>query len=417
MEAQHHAIKTSERDSHTKESARLAALKELDILDSPKDQAIDRITRVIRNVFAVDIGLVSMIDAHRQWYKSCEGLSASEIARRATFCQFTLDSGTLMVVPDTQRDNRFCNHPNVVGEPGIRFYAGAPLRTRDGHIIGTVCAIDTKPREFSATEASILTDLADVVMDRLELLRLASADGLTGALTRRAFKEESSQAISLALRHAYDVSCLVFDLDHFKLINDNYGHPAGDDVLMAVAAVVRENLRDSDLLGRLGGEEFAVLLPYVDADGAMLVAERLREAIAAVEHSLGRSKLKATASFGVATLGGAINTIDGILACADAALYTAKNEGRNRCVQWDKGFDGSSFARHPVLKAGSIILNGERSVVDCTVKSLGEMGAGLVVSDASTLPGDFTLVIRSEGLEVSCRVLSQNNKNVEVEFF
>ncbi|MRG57798.1 diguanylate cyclase [Phyllobacterium sp. SYP-B3895] len=406
----------TEFDFYKRESYRLAAIDRLDILDSPRDESIDRIVRLVQKIFTVDIGLVSVIDAHRQWYKSRVGLESSEIARSETFCKFTLESGELIIVPDTLQDSRFREHPNVIGPPNIRFYAGAPLRTRDGHIIGTVCAIGTQSRKFGETESSILTDLADVVMDRFELSRLAATDALTGALTRRAYKEACNQAISLALRHGHDLTCLVFDLDRFKSINDTYGHAAGDGVLIAAADTVLQNLRDSDIFGRLGGEEFAILLPYVDAKGALSVAERLRTAIAGMEHSLGPSKVQVTASFGVASCRGAINTIDALLASADAALYNAKNEGRNRCILWDGDADGARFARAAVLKAGAILYNHYGSVVDCTVKSLGQKGAGLVVTDTRTLPNEFTLVIGADGLKTSCRIISQDSRNVEVEF-
>ncbi len=106
-------------------------------------------------------------------------------------------------------------------------------------------------------------------MSELELRRLATTDGLTGISTRRAFKEDAQKFLSLARRHRSQLSAIAFDVDKFKAINDTYGHAAGDVVLKAVSKVAEESLRESDLLGRVGGEEFAVILPDADPAAAM----------------------------------------------------------------------------------------------------------------------------------------------------
>lgn len=124
-----------------------------------------------------------------------------------------------MVVQDSTRDPRFAAHPAVTGPEHIRFYAGVPLKTKAGHTIGTVCAIDRSTRSFSHRDIGILQELAGAVMDRIELLQTASTDSLTEALTRRAFKREAELLISAALRHKHDLSCIVLDVDHFKKVN------------------------------------------------------------------------------------------------------------------------------------------------------------------------------------------------------
>ncbi|RZL51650.1 MAG: GGDEF domain-containing protein, partial [Sphingomonas sp.] len=155
----------------------------------------------------------------------------------------------------------------------------------------------------------------------------------TGALTRRGFVEQAEREIARSCRYGRSSTLVMLDLDHFKAVNDTYGHPVGDQVLQQVAQVASVTLRPSDVFGRLGGEEFALLLPETNGDEAMVVAERLRRAIA--DHPIpltdGRV-LPVSASFGVAALGPDIASFPAWLHRADTMLYAAKAAGRN-CVR------------------------------------------------------------------------------------
>lgn len=400
-----------------RERERLAALENLDLLDSPRDEGFDRIVRLIQTVFTVDIGLVSVIDAHRQWYKACSGLSNDEVPREDSFCRHVLDDEQPMIVQDTTKDPRFLAHPAVTGDTHIRFYAGVPLKTKAGHSIGTVCAIDRTPRSFGRKDLGILQELAGAAMDRMELMQTAATDSLTDALTRRAFKREAEQLIASALRHKQDLACVVLDVDHFKRVNDTYGHAAGDEVLKAVAATCRANLRTSDLFGRLGGEEFAVVLSHTGAEDALKTAEKLRAEIAALSIAGDFGTLNVTASFGSSALSIIGRDIETLLAQADAAMYRAKETGRNRCTSWTAmNAAPGTGARRRVLKAGVIIFNDRRSTIDCTVKSLGVDGAGITVSNSAGIPPDFTLSIKADAFETTCAVLSRDRQNLEVAF-
>lgn len=404
----------STTDVGGRESDRLAALGQLDLLEAPRDHGIERVVRLIKNVFSIDIGIVSLMDAHRQWYMACSGLSAEEMPREDTFCQYVVASEKPVIVHDTTKDPRFSQHPAVTGEEHIRFYAGVPLKTRDGHTIGTVCAIDRTPRAFADRELDVLTELAGVAMDRIELLHSAATDGLTGTLTRRAFREEADKLISLAIRHGHALSCIVLDVDHFKRVNDTYGHSAGDEVLKAVASACQSSLRASDLFGRLGGEEFAVMLPHVDAKGALAAAEKLRGAIAAQAIHGDFGPLAVTASFGISAL--STNTRDSatLLAQADAAMYLAKSAGRNRCVEWEAGRQAGP--RQSVLKAGAILYDDRRSKVGCTIRSLGPDGATVTVSNSAGIPPELVLVVAGEGFETRCQVVARDRQNLELAF-
>jgi diguanylate cyclase (GGDEF)-like protein len=164
-----------------------------------------------------------------------------------------------------------------------------------------------------------------------ELQLQARVDYLTGVFNRRHFIEQGELELSRALRYGKQLSAFMLDIDYFKQVNDTHGHRAGDMVLQALSRICKEALRDVDLIGRMGGEEFAVLLPETSHEKAAEVAERLRETIAAtpivIETGL---PLHITVSIGVTTLTGKDSNIDMLLNQADTALYQAKETGRNR---------------------------------------------------------------------------------------
>jgi len=164
-----------------------------------------------------------------------------------------------------------------------------------------------------------------------ELQRLAKIDALTGCANRHHLLEESARELGRAKRFGHPVSVVIFDLDQFKSINDRFGHATGDRVLRAFVRYARENLRDHDIIGRLGGEEFVAVLPHADADGAWRVAERIRQCLAA-DTSVLPGGLAATVSAGVVEIEPGSRDIHQALLAADKALYRAKNEGRDRVV-------------------------------------------------------------------------------------
>jgi signal transduction histidine kinase/CheY-like chemotaxis protein len=156
-----------------RETERLNALRRYEILDTPPDGAFDRITSIAARLFKVPIAIVSLVDSDRIWFKSHHGLDVQQIDRAPGLCASAIFSEEIYAITDAAKDLRSLTNPLVVGEMGLRFYAAAPLRTYDGHNLGTLCVIDKKSRSISSEEMSILTDLAAVVMDEIEL-RLAA---------------------------------------------------------------------------------------------------------------------------------------------------------------------------------------------------------------------------------------------------
>jgi diguanylate cyclase (GGDEF)-like protein len=312
------------------EPGRVAALHRYEVLDTPREQTFDRITELVRVVLNVPICAVSLVDTDRQWFKSCVGLDTRQTSREVSFCNYTIQAREPFYIPDAKLDSRFAENPLVTGDPFIRSYLGVPLSTPDGYNVGSLCAIDVVPRNYSPEQIEILKSFAAVIVDELELRRIAQTDHLTGAATRRGFTLELEKALSRFKRSGHPTTLILLDIDHFKRVNDTYGHPAGDLVLKFVAQAMASKLRQGDSVGRLGGEEFGILLQDTAPGNAMETVERLRMHLerSPIDH---KPPMWITASFGVAILDGQISSVLEWLATADAALYEAKRDGRNRC--------------------------------------------------------------------------------------
>lgn len=166
--------------SSQQEAARLKALRQYQILDTPSEQVYDDITQLAAFICNVPIALISLVDSNRQWFKSKVGLNVNETSRDVSFCSHTIVNDTMMVINDTLCDPQFVDNPLVTCAPGIRFYAGAPLITPQGYAIGTLCVIDRQPGELSDAQKTMLEGLARQVVMQLELKRVSSqlADAL-----------------------------------------------------------------------------------------------------------------------------------------------------------------------------------------------------------------------------------------------
>jgi diguanylate cyclase (GGDEF)-like protein len=460
------------------ETQRLAALRAYSILDTEPEPAFDRITAIASRVLGVPIALVSLVDAERQWFKAKIGVEGAGSAREHAFCAHAIMHDEPMVVNDAHRDRRFVENPFVTGPPRVRFYAGAPLQAPDGYNLGTLCALDTRPREFSDREKETLSDLAALVVEQLELRKalraqtmaqtaltvaeaqlrrhfrmlngivdgagggiavvdaqqrpiivnpaamsilgmqstptgsdpwhgfegamradgspqripsaelpiaralrgedteafemvvqrgrtkvflsatgrplrddsgdvsgaivtfnditklreaqarvaeMALTDELTGLPNRRAFGQLLSRLVAEGQR-GRSFALVMIDIDHFKQINDTYGHQTGDNVLIAVGHKLSKRVRRTDFAGRFGGEEFCILYVDVDEACALRLAEELRVSVSSIVEPR-----PITASFGVCSSSGSkTRNEDQIVKLADAALYKAKHGGRNR---------------------------------------------------------------------------------------
>lgn len=261
------------------EATRLDTLRALNILDSSPEERFDRLTRLAKRLFGVPIALVSLVDEDRQWFKSCQGLDASETSRDISFCGHAILGEDVFLVPDAALDKRFHDNPLVVNEPHIRFYAGCPLNVQNGSKVGTLCLIDRQPRDFNEEDLTLLRDLTRMAEQELAAVQLATMDDLTMLSNRRGFEALAKHALSVSRRLEKPTALLYFDLDQFKQINDRFGHAEGDHALTTFARLLQDTFRESDVLGRLGGDEFAALLTNAETTESARATERLQEAV------------------------------------------------------------------------------------------------------------------------------------------
>ena len=448
------------------EDARLQALHELKILDTPPEAALDALTRAAALACATPIALLSFVDVERQWFKSACGLAqGQETPREHAFCAHAITSPTEpFEVTDALADHRFRDNPLVTGEPRIRFYAGMPVRSEDGHALGTLCVIDRVSRQLSDEQMAALAELASgvgqLLADRRKTLRLsrqisaiytqtpgllyllddsgaiievsdlwlghfgyergqvigrnarefmspsarekfleirellwaaggcrdhpsqflcadgrvvdvlisaaiefdaqgkprrvkcmltdvthqlalqrelesrARLDDLTGVANRGWFRELVDTEVSRGAQYGTQTSLVLFDIDDFKRINDGHGHAVGDHVLATLARIAESELRAADSIGRIGGEEFAILLPRTSIDAATDLAERIRVKI---ERTPWTFPLAGRVTISVGVTGTEQDTtVDALFSTADAAMYESKRAGRNRTTAYAK---------------------------------------------------------------------------------
>ncbi len=173
-------------------------------------------------------------------------------------------------------------------------------------------------------------DVSEAKRAESELFQMATTDSLTGVINRRHFIVCANEELQRALRYERSLSALLIDIDHFKLVNDRHGHAVGDQLLVALTRRLKLSLRQQDILGRLGGEEFCMILPETDLEAALKVAERLCRDVASWEMPIDGGTHHLTISIGVSESRPGERIVDTLLLRADRAMYTAKEEGRNR---------------------------------------------------------------------------------------
>lgn len=311
------------------EASRLDTLRALNILDTSPEERFDRLTRLAKRMFGVPIALVSLVDANRQWFKSCDGLNATETPREISFCGHAILGDDILLIADAAQDPRFHDNPLVVNDPHIRFYAGCPLRAPNGSKLGTLCLIDTETRTLDTDDLRLLRDLACMAEQELAAVHLATLDELTLLSNRRGFLALAQHSLNLCKRMGTPASLLFLDMDRFKQINDSFGHAEGDHALRRFADMLKEVFRDSDVIGRLGGDEFVVLLTNnKPPQTSTLAMARLRQALDVLNRDSTRG-YELLFSAGVIDYDPAKHaSIDALLREADGSMYQRKRQQR-----------------------------------------------------------------------------------------
>jgi diguanylate cyclase (GGDEF)-like protein len=301
------------------EQSRLAELRELEILDTEPEERFERVTRLARRLFDVPTALVTIVDDDRQWFKSVQGLDFSETPREDSFCAHAILQDDVMVVTDTATDERFVDNRFVTDDPGVRFYAGCPIAGPGGAKLGTLCIVDHEARDFTADQIESLRDLGAIIEREVANAQLAISDPLTGLNNRRGFFMHAEQLVRVCERHGVPLTLAYFDIDRFKTVNDRFGHDEGDRVLREFATVLEHQVRGSDVVARVGGDEFLALLTHT-TEGSE-VAERISLAFAA------GNRRACDVSFGCATKNpDEAVTLEALVRTADVAMYECKRQ-------------------------------------------------------------------------------------------
>lgn len=296
---------------------------------------------------------VALYKRYREKYFCAHGFAPDMIEDAETFFACAhLAQGTFFV-DDVQSEDFFAQHANDLRLPGFRSLAGVPISDPHGKKFGTLCIADDVEREFSADERRLLSgfgrvvsndicvrsaayyavgDLVQLEKDKCDLFELATLDPLTHALNRRSFEKFAHREFSRFQRESNRLSVLMLDIDHFKSVNDTHGHAIGDQVIAKLVSVVTKCLRVEDLVGRLGGEEFAVVLVETDGAQAEAVANRIRNEIKQVEFPGSTGPFSITISIGLSEPVPYDKNISSALNRADEALYMAKQTGRDRVI-------------------------------------------------------------------------------------
>lgn len=328
------------------EGLRIDALYRYLQLDSERDEAFDLLTEAAVEICGVPYAAVTLVERERVWIKAGVGLEQSSLPRSESYCSQAILEDHFLEIPDLSQDERTASMTLLRHQFGAQMYAGAVLETGDGHHIGTLCVMDKHPRHLTERQKYLLTGLARQAMALIELRAherllkealeraeyLAATDVLTGLVNRRVLFEGLKTELARCQRYGTPLSMVLIDLDHFKNINDTFGHAAGDTVLRNVGALLAASVRAVDIVGRYGGEEMCILLPQTGLQGALTFAENIRGKLSALLHEIGQTSIAVTASLGVASTENGIADESDLFNKTDSALYAAKHGGRN-CVR------------------------------------------------------------------------------------
>ncbi len=321
-----------------KELACLQAVSAACVEAKNEDDLLESVTQIIGDhLFSNHFGVLMCNEAHTELYVHpsyrTNGLDGNIVIPIGTGV-----TGRIVVDGQPRRIGDISLEPSYIHSiKDIRSELCAPIKI-GGRVVGVINAESDQYNAFSESDERMVVALADQLalgLERLhfesDLEKLATIDALSGVLNRRSFMEQAENEVNRALRFEHPISAIMLDIDLFKVINDTRGHASGDQIIREVTKRFRSKIRDIDLIGRVGGDEFAILLLETDLDGAQVMAERIRSEVAARPFQAGDEILNITVSLGVAQIGSAANTtIRCLLACADQALYDAKHNGRNQ---------------------------------------------------------------------------------------
>lgn len=301
------------------EQARQRKLDSYRLLDTLPEAAYDDIVRVAAVVCDVPTALITLVDHDRQWFKAKVGIEAQQTPREIAFCDHAIRTPEQpMIVPDATQDPRFAENPLVTGHPGIRFYAGVPLQAPTGEALGTVCVIDSEPREIGERQVEGLQALARLAIELMEEHRERLERARIDA--DRAFRDAG--AADVASSGAAAAAVAIIELDHVAQLRETEGPDAVARLLQAIASRVQKELSGRDILGPHGDHE--LLLVLADGHGAGELLARIRHAVVSSE-----AVSPATVTIGAAVAASRAQPMEALFLRADEALASARAAGGN----------------------------------------------------------------------------------------
>jgi diguanylate cyclase (GGDEF)-like protein len=307
----------------------------LNILAEFMDVPVAMLTRLERDDLSVYVKNTSPSNPFKLGTKEkCTG--------SGSYCEYVIHHSSRLFVNNALDDPEWRDNPDVAYE--LINYLGYPVRWPNGDMFGTLCVLDNKPHVYTEKQERLMLQMRNMVEINLELLEknlelenlsknlqyLANTDELTGIWNRRAFIAESNKELQRAQRTQHPTCLLMMDLDDFKEINDKFGHEVGDEVLKLFTHSIRATKRSYDIFGRVGGEEFAMLLPETRKVEAIELAERLRQRVSEIFFHKQQTDITITVSIGLYELAKNDTTILAALGKADKVLYAAKRAGKNQ---------------------------------------------------------------------------------------
>lgn len=309
------------------------------------DQVLLATIKAVRVLVRVDFVAISLLEDGYHRVAMAEGEETEQLINRR-FLEHDGLVGQVLRIRHPLPAGARCHGPTLVfgDEHRLTGYASLlilPLLKEQGEAVGALVVAAREPEVFSRSRQVVLELIAAQVAVKIDLgqaheqiNRLATTDGLTGLTNRRTFQHGFEMMLAREDRRAGTLSLLLCDIDHFKKINDTYGHPFGDQVIEAVAGVLRGAVRGVDLAARYGGEEFALVVEGADEKGAMRLAERVRKEVESLCFRHESGPVGVTLSLGLALYPKHGKDKESLVSCADQALYQAKQQGRNRVVLW-----------------------------------------------------------------------------------
>lgn len=335
------------REAAAQTAVRCGAIDEYQILETPREPRFDDITKLAATICEASFAAISFVCDDRQWFKSEIGIGIDQTPISKSFCAYAIRQPDLFTVLDAQQHPLFSHNPLVVGDPGIRFYAGMPITAHDGTPIATLCVLDVvaRPLGISDIQRQTLQVLAKQVEVQLELRRaiierddrsaeqhstslalqwMAHHDPLTKLGNRTLFHSQLEGALSTSNSDGSGVALILIDVDHFKQINDSLGHDAGDALLCSFASRLRSIVRPGDTVARLGGDEFGIILTSIKSDTQLeAIVNSLKNRLHEKLNHNGRL-IDCRASIGVATYANPNDAADTLIKQSDLALSVAK---------------------------------------------------------------------------------------------